>query len=81
MLPPSLLILATISVFKVGDSISSSKTTILLLVGTLEDVKAFEENRLSEEIDPQETTMTFLFTFWLWLLLFGQLLGGIRYID
>ena len=46
-----------------------------------ESVKAFEENRLSEEIDPQETAMTFLFTFWLWLLLFIQLLGGIKYID
>ena len=42
VLPLSLLILAIISVFKVGDSISSSNTTILLIVGTLEAVKAFE---------------------------------------
>ena len=40
--PPSLLILAIISVFDVGVSIFSSKTTILLDVGTLLVAKAFD---------------------------------------
>ena len=40
--PPSLLILAIISVFNVGVSTFSSKTTILLDVGTLLVAKAFD---------------------------------------
>ena len=40
--PPSLLILAIISVFNVGVSTFSSKTTILLEVGTLLAAKAFD---------------------------------------
>ena len=40
--PPSLLILAIISVFKVGVATFSSNTTILLVVGTEPAAKAFE---------------------------------------
>ena len=40
--PPSLLILAIISVFNVGVSTFSSKITILLEVGTLLAAKAFD---------------------------------------
>ena len=42
LLPPFLLIEAMMSVFKVGVPTFSSNTTILLTVGTLEEVKAFD---------------------------------------
>ena len=41
--PPFLLTLAIISVFKVGVSTFSWKTTILLFVGTVPAAKAFEK--------------------------------------
>ena len=42
VLPPSLLILAIISVFKVGEATSSSKITIRDVVGTLPAAKGSE---------------------------------------
>ena len=58
LLPPSLLILAIISVFRVGVSTFSWNTTILLLVGTEVAVNAFDTIVVDDLSNPVPVSKT-----------------------